>query len=59
MRLLRKCPNGHYTIIQDKAICENCGLEFHSAYPPKFSLHDRFWELRRQMKEIARQRGHL
>lgn len=57
MRLLRKCSCGHYTLKQDRPICEKCGTGFHSTYPPKFSLHDRYWELRRQMKELARQRG--
>ncbi|MHA1331338.1 MAG: nucleolar RNA-binding Nop10p family protein, partial [Candidatus Hodarchaeales archaeon] len=41
MRLLRKCDCG-YTINQNRKICEKCNSPFRSAYPPKFSLHDKY-----------------
>ncbi|MHA1972254.1 MAG: nucleolar RNA-binding Nop10p family protein [Candidatus Hodarchaeales archaeon] len=58
MRLLRKCDCG-YTIDQTKKICEKCNSPFRSAYPPKFSLHDKYASYRRKMKEIARMKGSL
>ncbi|MFX0174453.1 MAG: nucleolar RNA-binding Nop10p family protein [Candidatus Hodarchaeota archaeon] len=56
MRLLKKCKCS-YTIDQSRRICDKCGNEFYSAHPPKFSLHDKYADYRRKMKEIAKQRG--
>lgn len=36
-------------------MCEKCKTYFRSAYPPKFSLHDKYATYRRKMKEIARE----
>ena len=58
MRLLRKCKCG-YTFDQSKLFCTKCNSQFHSAYPPKFSLYDRYADYRRRMKEQAKQRGLL
>jgi len=54
MRLLRKC-DCTYTINQSVKLCEKCMTHFRSAYPPKFSLHDKYAAYRRKMKEIARE----
>ncbi|WP_455143178.1 nucleolar RNA-binding Nop10p family protein [Candidatus Hodarchaeum mangrovi] len=54
MRLLRKC-DCTYTINQSIKMCEKCKTYFRSAYPPKFSLHDKYATYRRKMKEIARE----
>ena len=59
MRLLRKCHCLSYTIDQDKDTCEQCGNPFSSAYPPRFSLYDKYAQYRRQMKEYARSKGLL
>ena len=58
MRLLRKCKCS-YTIDQSKEICDECGDRFHSAYPPKFSPHDKYADYKRKMKELAKQSGLL
>jgi len=58
MRLLRKC-NCRYTIDQKIEICSQCNSSFKTAVPPKFSLHDKYASYRRQMKELAKQRGIL
>ncbi|MFX0184977.1 MAG: nucleolar RNA-binding Nop10p family protein [Candidatus Hodarchaeota archaeon] len=58
MRLLRKCKC-RYTIDQSLKVCNECGNEFYTAHPPKFSLHDKYADYRRKMKEIAKQRGLL
>lgn len=58
MRLLRKCKCD-YTIDQSILFCTKCNGRFHSAYPPKFSLYDRYADYRRRMKEQAKQRGLL
>ncbi|MHA1967166.1 MAG: nucleolar RNA-binding Nop10p family protein [Candidatus Hodarchaeales archaeon] len=58
MRLLRKCKCD-YTIDQSKQLCPKCNSQFRSAYPPKFSIHDKYADYRRKMKEEAKQRGLL
>jgi len=58
MRLLKKCKCS-YTIDQTKNICPKCGHQFRSAYPPKFSLYDKYADYRRKMKEQAKQSGLL
>jgi rRNA maturation protein Nop10 len=58
MRLLRKC-SCRYTIDQDQDTCQLCQKPFRVAYPPKFSLHDKYADYRRRMKELARERGVL
>ena len=56
LRLLRMCKC-RYTIDQTQTICPVCNEHFKTAYPPKFSLHDKYAAYRRQMKEWARDRG--
>ncbi len=58
MRLLRRC-NCRYTIDQEIDICPYCDSNFKSAGPPRFSLHDKYAAYRRQMKELAKQKGIL
>ncbi|UCE15189.1 MAG: ribosome biogenesis protein [Candidatus Heimdallarchaeota archaeon] len=58
MRLLRKCKCS-YTMDQSKELCDKCGYRFHSAYPPKYSPHDKYADYRRKMKEHAKQQGLL
>jgi rRNA maturation protein Nop10 len=58
MRLLKKCKC-RYTINQSQEICDKCKTKFISAYPPKFSMHDKYADYRRKMKELAKQKGLL
>ncbi|MHA1978290.1 MAG: nucleolar RNA-binding Nop10p family protein [Candidatus Hodarchaeales archaeon] len=58
MRLLRKCEC-RYTIDLSLIICNLCNQPFRSAYPPKFSPHDKYAEYRRRMKKEAKNRGIL
>ena len=58
MRFLRRC-NCRYTIDQEIDICPHCDNNFKSAGPPRFSLHDKYASYRRQMKELAKQKGIL
>lgn len=58
MRLLKKCKCT-YTIDQTKNTCPKCGHPIRSAYPPKFSLYDKYADYRRKMKEQAKQSGLL
>ena len=59
MPLLRRCACYNYTIDESKIICEKCNQKYLMASPPKFSLHDKYAEYRRKMKEIARKEGLL
>ncbi|MBS7247697.1 MAG: RNA-protein complex protein Nop10 [Candidatus Jordarchaeales archaeon] len=48
--LLRKCVScGSYTLRQDS--CPRCGGEVKVPHPPKFSIEDRFGDLRRRLKK--------
>ena len=53
---------GKYIVIindQKIDICPHCDSNFKSAGPPRFSLHDKYASYRRQMKELAKQKGIL
>ena len=52
VHLLKKC-SCRYTINQELEVCSDCNTPFRSAHPPKFSLHDRFFEYRRRMREFS------
>ncbi|MHA1994323.1 MAG: nucleolar RNA-binding Nop10p family protein [Candidatus Hodarchaeales archaeon] len=58
MRLLRKCEC-RYTLNQSLETCNFCNHAFRTAYPPKFSPHDKYAEYRRRMKKEAKKRGVL
>ena len=58
MRLLRRC-NCRYTIDQEIDICPHCDSNFKSAGHPRFSQHQMPSGYRRQMKELAKQKGIL
>jgi rRNA maturation protein Nop10 len=58
MRLLKKCKC-RYTIDQTIKLCTKCNNPFRCAFPPKFSLYDKYAHYRRKMKEEAKQSGLL